>query len=56
MKNQTLKIPRLNIKTINEQSTHFQTSQTGLNGEGLGYTFRACKEKIHRSNNDISKE
>ena len=51
MKTQTLKIPKLNIKRINEQSTHFQTSRTRLNSEGLGYTFRACKEKIKKSNN-----
>ena len=51
MKTQTLKIPKLNINRLNEQSTHFQTSRTRLNSEGLGYTFRACKEKISKSNN-----
>ena len=51
MKTQTLKIPKLNINRLNEQSTHFQTSRTRLNSEGLGYTFRACKEKISKSYN-----
>ena len=63
MKVPQMKIPKIDIKKLNlnalsrnlppEQSTHYHTARLP-NSEGLGYTFRAHKEKVTKSQKDTA--
>lgn len=45
MKTQTLKIPKLNINRLNEQSTHFRRLERGSTAKDLATRSELAKRK-----------